>query len=154
MKFLEKDLEEIIYETPNEKLVEKGLNIRGNKIRQLRIGHYGISDIVTYTIFNGDLFITVFELKKESAGISAFLQAVRYVKGIKEYLEHREFSGNVSFHIVLVAKKIDTKSDYIFLEQFMNESYSLSLSNYSYEYNFDGVTFKLEEDYKLINNGF
>ena len=34
------------------------------------------------------LNITVFELKKDKVGISAFFQAIRYCKGIKSYLEN------------------------------------------------------------------
>lgn len=48
MNFLEKNLEDIIYETNNKYLRERGLFINGIKKRQLRIGNYGIADIVTF----------------------------------------------------------------------------------------------------------
>ena len=47
MKFLEKDLEDIIFEAPREELAKRGLHIEGKMYRQLRIGNYGIADLVT-----------------------------------------------------------------------------------------------------------
>ncbi len=40
MKFLEKDLEQIIYSADKELLAQRGLEINGTLIRQLRIGNY------------------------------------------------------------------------------------------------------------------
>lgn len=165
MKFLEKDLEDIIWESNNEKLEKKGFSIKGKKIRQLRIGNYGISDIITVEkqynkyCLEPFLLITVFELKKEKAGISAFLQALRYCKGIKTYLEIKKPNINFNFKIVLCAKEIDTNSDYIFLCDFIKEhhvKYSslISIENYSYVFDLDGIIFKKESNYDLTNNGF
>ena len=149
MKFLEKDLEEIIYKTPNEILREKGLKIRGKKFRQLRIGNYGIADIVTYQR-DGDCFIiTVYELKKDKAGISAFLQCVRYAKGIRSYLKGRNCSAWIQIEIVLVARTIDTYSDYVYVQQFMH-----NLENYSFKYGVNGIEFNKVGTYELTNNGF
>jgi hypothetical protein len=49
MNFLEKNLEDIIFETHENKLRDRGLEISGKKLRQLRIGNYGIADMITYT---------------------------------------------------------------------------------------------------------
>ena len=165
MEFLEKDLESIIWESDNEKLQEKGLDIYGKKFRQLRIGNYGIADLVTieknyfeiektYPFLN----ITVFELKKEKAGISAFFQAVRYCKGIQTYLESRKIF-QFKLNIVLCSKKIDTESDYIFLCDLINSSTFgqgkiHSLTNYSFKFTIDGIEFKDEYGYNLTNKGF
>ena len=40
MDFLEKDLEDIIYNASNEQLDKRGLRVRGKRFRQLRIGNY------------------------------------------------------------------------------------------------------------------
>lgn len=81
MKFLEKDLEDIIFNADNESLQSRGLEIRGFKKRQLNIGNYGIADIVTFERSNyideeyaeyvggenkthSRPIITVYELKK------------------------------------------------------------------------------------------
>jgi hypothetical protein len=163
MKFLEKDLEQIIWETDNEKLQQKGLLISGKKLRQLRIGNYGIADLVTYEkiphdfLSNSYFEITVYELKKEKAGISAFLQALRYCKGIYTYLEI--YKPNIAFklNIVLCAKEIDTTSDYIFLTDLLNsEDFNTlnTITNYSFNYGIDGIEFKEEKGYNLSSKGF
>lgn len=162
MNFLEKDLEEIVWESNNKKLRERGLLIDGIKKRQLRIGNYGISDIVTFErIYEGFgeqyLLINVFELKKEKAGMSAFLQAIRYCKGIETYLN--EYKPNIicKFEITLCAKEIDKSSDFIFLTDFIeSENYGslCSLSLYSFKYDIDGIKFKRESGYNLIDKGF
>ena len=162
MSFLEKDLENIIWESDNEKLREKGLEIYGKKFRQIRIGNYGVADLITVDrrkdCFDGNfLNITVYELKKEKAGISAFLQALRYVKGIESYL--KKYKPNLIFklNIILCAKEIDTKSNYIYLTDFIfsEDYYSLcSVENYSFNYSIDGINFIVERDYRLINEGF
>lgn len=48
--FLEKTLEDIIFETSNDDLKERGLWICGNKKRQVKIGNYGIADLITCNI--------------------------------------------------------------------------------------------------------
>jgi hypothetical protein len=162
MKFLEKDLENIIWESDNKKLQEKGLWIYGKKLRQLKIGNYGIADLVTYQKMLGEnnsryFDITVYELKKEKAGISAFLQALRYCKGISSYLDEKRPNISYKLNIVLCAKEIDIISDYIFLTDLLeNESYNTlnSVMNFSFNYNIDGINFKIESGYDLINKGF
>lgn len=161
MNFLEKDLEDIIWESDNEKLQERGFFIYGKKLRQLRIGNYGIADLITYekVRFLDEVYfdITVYELKKEKAGISAFLQALRYCKGISTYLDEKKPNILYRLNIILCAKQIDTESDYIFLTDLIkNEShgYLNSVLNFSFTYNIDGILFKREEDYNLSNKGF
>jgi len=92
MKFLEKDLEQIIYEADNDSLNEKGLLVTGKCYRQLRIGNYGVADLVYVDMpkycksarmhMNGK--ITIVELKKDKVSVSSFFQALNYVKGIHE----------------------------------------------------------------------
>jgi hypothetical protein len=166
MKFLEKNLEDIIWEASNEKLQERGLNISGKKFRQLRIGNYGVADLVTIErkYFEGKksipyLDITVYELKKEKAGISAFLQAIRYCQGIKSYLIKHKQDIYFNLNIVLCAEKIDTDSDYIYISELVhNNDISFatlkSIRNYSFKINIDGIYFIEEKNHNLINKGF
>jgi len=162
MQFLEKNLEDIIWETSNEKLRERGFLIGGKKLRQLRIGNYGVADIVTYerkkNVY-GEIYleITVFELKKEKAGISAFLQAIRYCKGIKTYLEDNKYYTNFKLRIVICGKEIDVNSDYIFLtDTIHSNSYGKinSIENFSFNYSFNGIIFNKEYGYNLTNKGW
>ncbi len=168
MNFLEKDLEQIIWESDNEKLEQKGLLIDGKKYRQLKIGGFGIADLVTVKkqyYYNRELekyipflAITVFELKKEKVGISAFLQAVRYCKGIKTYLEDKYFDLEFTFDIFLVSKEVDKVSDFIFLtdlfKSYKNFGYINNIKYYSFSYDIDGIRFKNEELYNLVHKGF
>lgn len=164
MEFFEKDLEQIIYETSNELLNSKGLNIKGKKLRQLRIGNFGISDLVTYhkTNFNewvNDNYyvINVYELKKDKVGISALLQAIRYCKGIKTYLEQYKPNINFKLNITLISKEVDKTGDFIYITDLINnESYKSinSISFYSFKYNVNGIEFNKESGYNLIDKGF
>ena len=162
MSFLEKDLENIIWESDNEKLREKGLEIYGKKLRQIRIGNYGVADLITVErkidcYFNNFLDITVYELKKEKAGISAFLQAIRYCKGIQTYMLNKRSSTLFKLNIVLCAKNIDTESDYIFISDLISsDEYEkiCSVHNYSFNYGIDGIVFKQKQNYNLIDKGF
>lgn len=181
MDFLEKDLEQIIYEANNEQLLSLRLN--GKRLRQLRIGNYGISDLVfVEKIYGNYLFfdkislnyyerildigleITVCELKKDKIGISAFLQAVNYCKGIKEYLLKRGFN-NFYFKILLLGRNIDNSGSFIYLSDlfdnnlddessvFCNNSIR-DISFFTYSYGFNGLKFLEHENYHLCNNGF
>jgi hypothetical protein len=165
MNFLEKDLENIVWEADNIKLQQKNLPIEGKKIRQLKIGNYGISDIVTYerqylefSETSPYLKITIYELKKEKIGISAFLQSLKYAKGIKTYME--EYRSNIDFtiNIVLCAKDIDLSGEFIYITDLMysfeNFGFINKIDFYTFEYLIDGINFIKHENYNLTHKGF
>lgn len=167
MDFLEKNLEDIIFDTDNDKLYSRGLPIIGKKFKQLRIGNYGIADIVScrkiYLPFSNHSFlkIDVWELKKGEIDASALLQAVRYCKGIKQYLEKCKHFYDFSLNINLVGKYIKSSDDFIYLTDLIGPDDELDynqglkeISYYIYEYDFDGISFKREDRYCLINEGF
>ena len=162
MTFLEKDLEQIICESGRDLLNEKGLFIEGKLYRQLRIGNYGIADLVTITkpTYYGQYrkkiqrgIITIFELKKEKIGLSAFLQAVNYARGIQLYLEKRNKLHLYDLHITLVGKEIDSSGSFIYLTDLLSRS-DLQLTYYTYKVNINGLLFSQESEYELKNNGF
>lgn len=167
MEFLEKDLEQIIWEASDKELSERGLFLRGKRFRQLRIGNYGIADLVTvhrqerYEDFiDGKLIITVYELKKDKIGISAFLQALNYCKGISSYLRKRGFS-DYTLSIVLVGKSIDSSGSFIYLTDLIgnysdndDKGFLNKIEYYAYSYKIDGLSFKEESGYSLIEEGF
>lgn len=169
MNFLEKELEQIIWESDNEKLWDKGFPIYGKKFRQLRIGNYGVLDLLTvsrnqyiehHTRYITFLDITVYELKKEKVGISAFLQAIKYCKGIKTYLETRKPNLEFKLHIVLCGKSVDLNSDFIYLPELLSHDIDIPNGNinsvevYSFGFNIDGIIFKPHSGYSLTNSGF
>lgn len=170
MKFLEKDLEEIVFNSENKNLLKRGLEIYGNKLRQKKVGNYGITDIISYYkeydyfddyVFNPEkkafdcnlriipsLVIDVFELKQEKIGVSAFLQCCNYVKGIKDYLEKRDFN-NYRINIILIGKTIDVSGSICYLPDIFD-----NVTFYNYDYNIDGISFKKKQRYFLTDNGF
>lgn len=163
MKFLERDLEDIIFNNNNDKLQEKGLDIGGKKYRQLRIGNYGIADMVTIErgfddCEDGCLFINIYELKKDIIDVNAFIQAIGYMKGISSFLKSRDFNFNYRFTITLVSKNISKEGNFIYLTDFIkpnsNENDLMQLVFYTYNYGIDGIEFKTELGYDLVNKGF
>ena len=154
MDFLERDLEDLIFNTDNETLNNRGLYIEGKKYRQLRIGNYGIADIVTFNRVpnTNRLLITVYELKKSRIGVDSFMQAVGYVKGITRYLESRTGKKfEIQTKIILVGKHIEYGTNFTFLEDFI--SY-FKLESYIYNYDIDGLTFTQIDGYLLKDEGF
>lgn len=161
MTFLEKNLEDIIFTSDNDLLSERGLGISGKKIRQLKIGNYGIADLITYqrpsyhkrNIDGGggwheELFINIFELKQNVVNVNTVLQAVRYGTGIKHYFRNKP-NLQIDFCITVVGKYIDLNSDFIYLSNFMP-----NLNVFTYDYKIDGIYFEEHREYKLIKSGF
>lgn len=161
MKFLEKDLEDLIFSTDNEILDERGLNIEGLKIRQVNLGSYGIADLITVNKFTDVtdsgvyhfFIITVFELKKSNIDLNAYSQLVRYMKGVDHYLnDRRDFLGNhddYNFTIKGVLIGSNVSEDVIYLPDFNSK-----IKNYTYTYNFNGLFFKEEYNYRLTKPNF
>ena len=154
MKFLEKDLESIIFETDNEKLQEIGFDIEGRKFRQLRIGNYGISDIITVSRHGQNLHIEIIELKKDVINIDTLIQSLRYLAGIKNFLKRRNFTKNVFYTIKLCGKSISNLRDLSLLCSNMttfNSGIEL-IQMITYSYDFDGL--KFQEHYEHITDSF
>jgi len=171
MKFLEKDLEKIIVESNKKLIRDRGLYMSGTVYNQVRIGEYGIADVITIErpiIINGDVVqngcITVFELKQDKIGISAFLQALGYLKGIVRYAECVKGNdlNNFDFKITLIGKEVDKNSTFIYLPDFMAEvdydhrycDHMLTLDCYEYLYELEGIRFNKIEGFRKINEGF
>lgn len=153
MDFLEKNLEDIIFETENKYLQERGLPIMGAKKRQLLIGNYGIADLVTIQRMPkyGTVMIRIYELKKDEINWQTFHQAVRYLKGIKQYFEKYDHfeEYNIDYELILVGKKIKENCDFVYISDI---GYSTKI--YTYSYAFDGIKFERHMGYHLTNEGF
>jgi hypothetical protein len=177
MNFLEKDLEQIIYEADKELLAEKGLRVNGKLLRQVRIGNYGIADLVSIqrpyqdTVFEYQEkgLITIYELKKDNISVSAFLQAIGYAKGIMRWMQQHPKKikclniENYDINIVLIGKNIDKSSEFIFLNDLLDSSHLgytyiqkpfLCVEMFTYEYDINGIYFKQHIGYKKTNEGF
>lgn len=171
MKFLEKDLEEIIYNADRNKLSETGIYDFGKFYRQLRIGNYGIADIVSiqrpyyHTGYkkNTKGLITIYELKKDKVSVSCFFQALGYLKGIKTYLEKKNKEHLFNFSICLIGKEVDLNSTICYLpsifdidisETLIDEESRVSVDILTYNYDIDGISFNSCYGYNLSNKGF
>ena len=174
MKFLENDLEEIIYTSGRDVLEQRGLTINGKLLRQVKIGNYGIADLIEFQrpFYDGpdhEYFvpgrITIYELKKEQVGIAAFLQALSYVKGVQQYLRLKNKEDQYIINIVLIGKTIDEKGSFCFIENLLSINNDYYQKNtyieepgtiYFYKYNFgiDGLFFQNMHGYDLTNKGF
>jgi hypothetical protein len=174
MNFLEKDLEEIIYTSGRDVLEERGLTIDGKLLRQVKIGNYGIADLIEFVrpSYDGpdrEILcpgrITIYELKKEQIGISAFLQSLNYLQGITKFLQKKEIDGHYIIDIVLIGKNLDTSGSFCFITDLLSinssfvDKYNIygqngTISYYTYTYNINGLNFHLRNGYDLNNNGF
>ena len=151
MDFLEKELEDIIFEHLDSKDNIKKLRKLGLKIdprkptiikRQLRIGNYGTADIVTILRHKQRLYVDIFELKRDIIDIDSLIQIIRYQTGIKRYLDSRDFNYNVRLYII--GKKLRTNDGVYLFEEVDN------LSIYAYELDIDGLSFRYDHlGYKL-----
>lgn len=171
MEFLEKDLEEIIYLSDKESLSDKGLHLSGTLKRQLRIGNYGISDLVEFNrpyyhpyhkkMMKGE--VNIIELKNKKIGVSTFFQALNYLRGIKSYLETRRLDSNYNFRITLIGREFDSSSSFCFLgdlfhndlcDTHIDDFSKTSVELYTYSYSLDGLKFESISNYDLTNKGF
>ena len=159
MKFLEKDLEDIIFdsikdETDKYELVERGLvHIESvyYAAKQVRIGNYGVADLITMQRADGLLDIHVYELKRDMVGIESLIKCARYAKGIKSYMTTRFPRIRINVNCVLIGSKIDGNSDWIYLF----DTVMSGVSVYTYEYGLRGLEFDLHSmNYSLITEGF
>lgn len=130
MKFLEKHLEEIIYNATPDELHKRGLFTLVNPAEP-----------------SPNLLVDVFELKKDKIGISAFLQAVGYARGIKSYLDHRGIDSEV--RITLIGREIDSSGCFVLIPSVFD-----NVRFYTYDYGIDGIKFKSHNEYWLSNEGF
>ena len=154
MKFLEKDLEQIICESGMDELRKRGLGIAGKLFRQVRIGNYGIADLITVRrpYYVDPLNITIYELKKDTISISAFLQAVGYAKGIQRFMDNRYPDIDYIMTIALIGHDIDTSGNFCYLPEIVTGHCELQM--YTYDYKVDGVQFVKHNNYKLVEDGF
>lgn len=156
----EKEIEDLIFNADTNFLSERGLYLPYFKKRQLKIGNYGIADIVGYEkayFFNGvkhtENKIYIYELKKETINIDAFIQAVSYAKGIKRYMEKYKPNIDFGFKIILIGKDIDLSNSLVYLpDLFDNEEISISI--YTFDYRIDGFYFKEHSGYSLKDEKF
>lgn len=163
MKFLERDLEEILFESKMQDIAERGIVTSRHLKRQVRIGNYGRADLIGVDTFDFDnngvldkkLEITIYELKQDKVSVSTFLQAIGYARGIKHWLKKHKprLYDTASFRIVLVGRNVDSFSSFIYLP-YLISSENFLFEIYTYSYDIDGIKFTTHKDYQIKNSGF
>lgn len=158
MDFLEKDLEDIIYEAAQTKegrnfLLNKGLPIQstGKMYRQVHLGDYGVADLIDISIESivretnkmRFLYIEVIELKKGIIDLKALGQSCRYLTGVKDMansiLNYNAFN-ECYFHISLIGSEIDYSDNGSFL--FLYNEIENFADIFTYNYKIDGIHFE------------
>jgi len=144
MKFLEKNLEDIIFETEIGDLLDRGLMFAqsGKFAKQVNFPNLGRADLIHMTRLDehSPRVITVFELKQHEINANSFMQACRYLYGVKRWLVKNKIAlSEVSYQIVLIGKTI-AKGDFVFLPDALT-TWNLDVQFYTYEYLVDGIYF-------------
>ncbi len=156
MEFTEKELEDMIYQTPNDKLRDRGLLIYGKKLRQTTIGNYGRSDLIAISTNNSSFInlpkgvfnIEVFELKKDAITTDTLMQGINYVRGVRHWVSiHRpKLEFNVSLN--LVGSAIETENNSLIYIPYI----LYGVNFYTYSYAFDGIRFERVGEHCLTNH--
>jgi hypothetical protein len=164
MKFLEKDLEEIIFSTDNSELLNRGLYLYKNKIKQLKLGNYGICDILAWEkhkdYFHGNILkIQIIELKQNEINFHTLSQSLRYARAIQRYLQFRKSTIVYQIDIVLIGKIVNDIDSTFYLPTLFNSNEDKyhavnNINIYSYMYEIDGLYFHDFNDVYLKNEGF
>lgn len=141
MKFSEKQLEDIIFNSDNSFLREKGFYIYGKKFRQLNIAGYGVADLICVSRSGQLLNIDIIELKRDEISIGSFMQALRYLDGIRHYLRKRRFDYTVKFTIKLCGNSITDNRELNLMTKYINVYPFIDIDFYTYRFTVDGIFF-------------
>lgn len=129
--FLEKTLEDIIYENRKE-IHYKGLpKFKKVAFRQVYLPSGRIIDILSYDLSNGYINFDIYELKKDYINNDAVCQAIRYWDEIEQLIKG-SFKG-YSVKIIMIGKNSDQMP---FLDHL-----NIPVSVYEYDYQLNGISF-------------
>jgi hypothetical protein len=161
MKFSEKNLEDIIFDTPSPFLRERGLDIQGIKLRQVRLGNYGVADLISIGKVYLDcihedktvkkipvLFIDIFELKQNKINFDTYNQILKYGRGVKSYLKKFHPTLEYGIRYVMIGDSVDQSSSFYYLPSLFR-----NIHLYKYTYDYDGIKFERVEHYYTIHDG-
>lgn len=166
MDFLEKDLEGIIYENYFA-LGSKGLELfdqfhdSSRLYRQVNLGRYGIADLIYVEVTENivgvapddslkrTINVYVIECKLNLIDVNAYMQAKRYVTGLKEVADDSlTRNTDVNFFTVLIGSKIQENGDFVFA---LNDDHRCTA--YTYSYGIDGIEFESHRGWTIRDSG-
>lgn len=160
MNFLEKDIEDVIYNAcVNDyfTLYDHGLSLEilcQNPVvlRQFYLGGYGVMDIVliAYNHYTKSYHVNVLELKKDKVDLKTLEQGIRYRKGVEHYFRHFYPGASVSIKITLIGREIEKYSSLLY-----TADYFPGLSFYTYSLDLvGGLRFTNHAGYQLTEPDF
>jgi len=129
--FLEKTLEDIVYENRYE-IHNRGLcRIKRTAFRQVYLPSGRKIDILAYDLIDGHLYFDIFELKKDCINTEAVAQAINYLDEINQLIKGA-FRGHTA-KIIMVGRKCEQMPflDYL----------TVPVSVYTYDYQMEGISF-------------
>lgn len=141
MEISEKELEDMICLKNAETLLDRGLGTfqHDHLLRQFNLGCYGIADLIgiSATTDRGplELFVTIYELKKDEIGMSALGQICRYKRAMEEYF-YEELECEIEVSMVLIGSKIESSSNFVYTASEIE-----LLTVYTYDISLTGVQF-------------
>lgn len=155
MKFLEKDLETIIFENYHA-CIDRGLGFIKNKfiVRQVNLSRYGIADLISFEVQKQINFETkilnihIYELKQDKINISTYTQCARYIVGVRKLLSQFNLKNTqVIIKGIIIGKEIEEDGDFVWLIQMQN-----NIEAFTYDYEVNGISFDRVGDYFMKNN--
>lgn len=150
MDFLEKNLEDIIFnaaqtEEGRSQLQERGLDLHGLTLRQVCIGD-GIADLINISTDGRKgsriLRVSVIELKKEELNINTLTQSIRYFHAINDIIRRVKShckGENPTWHCVAPSIILIGKSITADLQMLLPVISPIEV--YTYSYTMDGISF-------------
>lgn len=149
MDFLEKDLEDIIWNASQtdigrEELKKRGLEIHGKMYRQVNLGDYGRCDLLTISIDDKNVCVHIYELKKDELSTSTLIQVLKYKRAILDIL-----LGKLHNHQVSIKCTIIGRSTNACLERVLS---AIEVDSLIYRYDVNGLFF--DGGWKYIDSLF
>lgn len=131
--FLEKNLEDIIFENKNN-IHEKGFpKISGDMHRQFCIGMKRL-DLVSIEQLGDTRNVCIYELKKGKIDYNAYFQLVGYFFDF--CLEHKRNNlGDLNLHLYLIGSEVE---DNVLYAALLSEFIHI----YTYKYDYNGIIFE------------
>lgn len=138
MDFLEKDLEDIIWNAAQtnvgrEELKRRGLEIHGKMYRQVNLGGYGRCDLLAISIDGKNVCVHIYELKKGELSTSTLAQVLKYKRAVLDVL-----LGKLHNHQISIKCTIVGRSTNVYLERILS---AIEVDSLIYSYDVNGLFF-------------
>jgi hypothetical protein len=134
--FLERNLEDLIFENKSN-IEQRGFpTLRDTLCRQFRLPSNKCIDLLSYSVEDNTLYASIFELKREKLGIQSLLQLLGY--GSEFLVNASPHFKRVELEMALVGLDYDKELG-LMLQQM------LPVDLYLYKYTYNGLFFKRME---------